>query len=213
MTKKKLTYLIIGIFASVALLTCGLMVAFADREGTADDPLVAKSYIDEVFTPQIMQIVDEAVVEIENGYLGEIQTLIDTYSKKIDEKVKALNAQAGGIASNAEFIELLNQKIADKVASVSVTPSGNSETFKVITLQSGQRVTCGVGCEVMLRIGSAKAVGSVNPVMIDIALSTELKNGAALSTNHLYLVTIKDNGFQATANNTKLLIRGTYTVG
>ena len=29
MTKKKLTYLIIGIFASVALLTCGLMVGLA----------------------------------------------------------------------------------------------------------------------------------------------------------------------------------------
>lgn len=213
MTKKKLIYLIIGIFASAVLLTGGLMVAFADREGTADDPLIAKSYLDEVFTPQIMQIVDEAVAEIENGYLGEIQTLIDAYTRKIDEKVKALNAQAGGIASNAEFVELLNQKIADKLAGVSVTPSGISETFKVITLQSGQRVTCGVGCEVMLRIGSAKAVGSVNPAMIDIALSTELNNGASLSTNHLYLVTIKGNGFQAAANNTKLLIRGTYSIG
>lgn len=213
MTKKKLSYLIVGIFASVVLLTCGLTVAFADKEGTAEDPLIAKSYIDEVFTPQIMAIVDDAVAEIEDGYLGEIQTLIDTYTKKIEDKVNELNAQAGGIASNEAFIELLNQKIADKVASVSVTPSGDNETFKVITLQSGQRVTCDVGCEVMLRIGSAKASGSVNPVMIDIALSTELRNGAALSTNHLYLVTIKDNGFQATANNTKLLIRGSYTIG
>ena len=213
MTKKKLSYLIVGIFASVVLLTCGLTVAFADKEGTAEDPLIAKSYIDEVFTPQIMAIVDDAVAEIEDGYLGEIQTLIDTYTKKIEDKVNELNAQAGGIASNEAFIELLNQKIADKVASVSVPPSGDNETFKVITLQSGQRVTCDVGCEVMLRIGSAKASGSVNPVMIDIALSTELRNGAALSTNHLYLVTIKDNGFQATANNTKLLIRGSYPIG
>ena len=42
------------------------MVAFTDREGTADDPLVAKSYIDEGVPLQIMQIVDEAVAEIEN---------------------------------------------------------------------------------------------------------------------------------------------------
>ena len=110
-------------------------------------------------------------------------------------------------------MKLLSQKLDEKLASVSVKPASAAETFKVVTLKSGQRITCAVGCEIMLRIGSAKAVGSVNPVLVDITQSTELKNGTALVKNHLYLVTIKDNGIQATANNTKVLIRGTYTIG
>ena len=214
--KKRYPKWIFGSIAAVlcvAALTCGLMVAFADKEGTADDPLIAKSYLDDVFTPEIMKLVDAAVAEVEKGYTGEIQTLIDEYAKKIDEKLAAVHAEAAGLASNEAFVKLLSQKLDEKLASVSVKPASAAETFKVVTLKSGQRITCAVGCEIMLRIGSAKAVGSVNPVLVDITQSTELKNGTALVKNHLYLVTIKDNGIQATANNTKVLIRGTYTIG
>ncbi len=212
MTGKKWLTISIAALLCIAALTCGLMVAFADKEGTADDPLIAKSYLDDVYTPEILAIVDEAVAELEQGYTGEIQTLLDEYSKKINDKLAAVQGEAASLAANETFISLLNEKLAERAATVSVQPSSASETFRVVTLKSGQRINCAVGCEIMLRIGSAKASGSNNPVLIDLAKSTELKNGTALEKNHLYLVTIRDNGIQATANNTKVLIRGTYTI-
>jgi archaellum component FlaF (FlaF/FlaG flagellin family) len=191
-----------------------LIVAIADKEGTAEDPLIAKSYLDEVFTPQIMAVVDEAVKEIEDGYVGEIETLIAEYTAEIDQKISELNEQTGQIVSNEAFVAMLEAKLMEKVASVSVQPSSDGQTFKVITLQNGQRVVGGIGCEIMLRVGSAVASGNSDPVLIDLVHNTTVASGTALVKNYLYVVTINNqNGFTATADNTKVLIRGTYTIG
>ena len=159
-----------------------------------------------------MAVVDEAVAKIEEGYVGEIDALIEEYTAVIDQKISELNAQTGTVVSNAEFVALLETKLAEKVASASVTPSSDGQTFRVITLKAGQKVVCEVGCEVMLRIGSAAASGSSNPILIDLVHNTTLASGTALVKNVLYMVTIKNNGFTAGVDNTKVLIRGTYTV-
>lgn len=65
----------------------------------------------------------------------------------------------------------------------------------------------------MLRIGSASCVSPSNPGLIDETAGTTLNNGGALSTNHLYMMTIEGRGVKAGADTTKLLVRGTYTVG
>ena len=212
MKQKKMRWLVAVAVLIIVLLTSGLIVAIADKEGTADDPLIAKSYLDEVFTPQILAVVDEAVAKIEEGYVGEIDALIEEYTAVIDQKISELNAQTGTVVSNAEFVALLETKLAEKVASASVTPSSDGQTFRVITLKAGQKVVCEVGCEVMLRIGSAAASGSSNPILIDLVHNTRLASGTALVKNVLYMVTIKNNGFTAGVDNTKVLIRGTYTV-
>ena len=212
MKQKKMRWLVAVAVLIIVLLTSGLIVAIADKEGTADDPLIAKSYLDEVFTPQILAVVDEAVAKIEEGYVGEIDTLIEEYTAVIDQKISELNAQTGTVVSNAEFVALLETKLSEKVASASVTPSSDGQTFRVITLKAGQKVVCEVGCEVMLRIGSAAASGSSNPILIDLVHNTTLASGTALVKNVLYMVTIKNNGFTAGVDNTKVLIRGTYTV-
>ena len=80
MKQKKLRWLVVSVVLLVVLLTSGLIVAIADKEGTADDPLIAKSYLDQVYTPQILAIVDEAVAAIEDNYVGEIDALIAEFS-------------------------------------------------------------------------------------------------------------------------------------
>ena len=210
MTKKRVIYLLAAAVLCTAMLTGGLMMAFADKEGTSSDPLVAKSYIDNVFKPEIMALVDEAVAKV-GGYNGDAQKLIDQYSKQIDEKLAGLSGKAAELAADQNFKAILQDAINARVNSLTVTPAAN-DTFKVITLSSGQKIICGVGCEIMLRIGSAKALGNYYPVFIDITANSEIKSGTALVKNHLYLCTISDNGFQATANNTKVLVRGPYTI-
>ena len=214
MKQKKMRWLIAVAAILAVILASGLIVAIADKEGTAEDPLIAKSYLDEVFTPRIMAVVDEAVKEIEDGYVGEIETLIAEYTAEIDQKISELNEQTGQIVSNEAFVAMLEAKLMEKVASVSVQPSSDGQTFKVITLQNGQRVVGGIGCEIMLRVGSAVASGNSDPVLIDLVHNTTVASGTALVKNYLYVVTINNqNGFTATADNTKVLIRGTYTIG
>ena len=86
--------------------------------------------------------------------------------------------------------------------------------FTLLTLQSGQRVTGMVGTELILRFGSARAYAydSADVALVDTTDAKTLMNGTALTANHLYMITIRDNGFTAASNNTKILISGDYTI-
>ena len=81
-----------------------------------------------------------------------------------------------------------------------------------MALSSGQTLTGSVGCEVLLRVGTATCVASSAPGLIDETTGSTLAGGSALVQNHLYMMTIENRGVKATAATTKLLVRGTYTI-
>ena len=154
--------------AALMLISCLAMtgVSLAVEPGSASDPLVTLSYLNETF-------------------LGQIMT-------QVDQKIAARNSQllqhSGG------------------------TGSASSTEFTVVTLSKGQTLTGDIGCEVMLRIGSASCVSPSNPGLIDETTAAALNNGGALAVNHLYMMTIEGRGVKAGAATTKLLVRGTYTI-
>ena len=154
--------------AALMLISCLAMtgVSLAVEPGSASDPLVTLSYLNETF-------------------LGQIMT-------QVDQKIAARNSQllqhSGG------------------------TGSASSAEFTVVTLSKGQPLTGDIGCEVMLRIGSASCVSPSNPGLIDETTAAALNNGGALAVNHLYMMTIEGRGVKAGAATTKLLVRGTYTI-
>ena len=126
------------------------------------------------------------------SYLND--TFLNTILEKVDQKIAARTTeivkQLGGQASGAE----------------------STNTFSVVTLTQGQILTGDIGCEVMLRVGTAACVAPSAPGLIDETSAGTLNNGSALEKNHLYMMTIEGRGVQATAATTKLLVRGTYTV-
>ena len=154
--------------AALMLVSCLAMtgVSLAVEPGSASDPLVTLSYLNETF-------------------LGQVMT-------QVDQKIAARNSQ------------LLQQSGG--------TGSTSSAEFTVVTLSSGQTLTGDIGCEVMLRIGSASCVSPSNPGLIDETTAATLNNGSALSVNHLYMMTIEGRGVKAGAATTKLLVRGSYTI-
>lgn len=153
MNTKRAKIIICAVLALCAI--AGITVYAAYNYGTKDDPLITKSYLDEVLTPELM----------------------------------------------AQFSAQLDAAEGDTGAD-----------FKVLTLSRGQTISCQVGCEIMLRIGTASASGPDSPVLVDTTSGTTLENGGALVKNHLYMVTIVNNGLTASADTTKVLISGTYTV-
>ncbi|QNL45750.1 hypothetical protein H8790_07080 [Oscillibacter hominis] len=90
--------------------------------------------------------------------------------------------------------------------------SGTASTFTLVTLSSGQTLKGGIGCEVMLRVGTATCSASSTPGLIDTTDATTLNNGGALVKNHVYMMTIEDRGVKATAATVKLMVRGEYTI-
>ena len=87
-----------------------------------------------------------------------------------------------------------------------------SASYVVVTLSKGQILSLGVGCEMMLRVGSATVSSGSSPALVDITSGGSLNNGDGLVTNHLYMATIADRYLTATADTVKIMVRGQYSV-
>lgn len=132
--------------------------------------------------------------------LVTLSYLNDTFLGQILEKVDAKIAQR-----NSQIVQQLGGQ----------TTSGGTTTasaFTVVTLSSGQVLTGDIGCEVMLRVGSASCVSPSSPGLIDETTGGTLENGKALVKNHLYMMTIEGRGVKAGGSAVKVLVRGSYTV-
>ena len=105
-------------------------------------------------------------------------------------------------AHKSELQDALNDAVDERAG---------TSTFAVVTLSKDQTLTGKVGCEIMLRVGSA-TVANGNPGLIDTTAGSTLNSGGALVTNHLYMVTIDTRSVTATAGTVKLLVRGPYSV-
>lgn len=125
------------------------------------------------------------------SYLKE--TFYHSIMKEVDEKIDQRNTQ-----------------IAAKVTGTG--SSGTVDTFAVVTLTDGQILTGDIGCEVMLRVGSAVCTAPSDPGLIDETDASVLNSSGSLVKNHLYMMTIEGRGVKATAATTKLLVRGSYTI-
>ena len=107
--------------------------------------------------------------------------------------------------------KLLEQFKAELDSAVNELNAGSS--FNVVTLTRDQVLTGGVGCEIMLRVGTAVCSATDSPGLVDTTGGSTLDNGGSLMKNHLYMVTIAGGGIKATADTVKVLVRGSYTVG
>ena len=129
-----------------------------------------------------------------------IPAIVQQAEKAADSKKTALTAKFD--KKLAEYEKQLNNS----------SSGGDSATYSVVTLGQGQQLKLEVGCEVMLRIGSAMAHGADSPVLVDTTSASSLEDGGALERNHLYMATITGNGITAASATVKVLICGSYTV-
>lgn len=132
--------------------------------------------------------------------LVTLSYLNDTFLGQIMEKVDAKIAQR-----NSQIVQELGGQ-------TSIGGTTTASTFTVVTLSNGQTLTGDIGCEVMLRVGTATCVAPSTPGLIDESAGSTLSNGGSLVQNHLYMMTVEGRGVRATAATTKLLVRGSYTI-
>lgn len=146
--------------------------------------------------------VDDPLVTL--SYLNQI------FAPRMNEAVdKAVSA---GQASLKAELDRAIDRWAATVGGGAGGAGGSSATFSVVTLSSGQTLTGDVGCEIMLRVGTATCVFSGTTGIIDTTSGGTLNNGGSLVTNHLYMVTIATRGVKATSGTVKVLVRGNYTI-
>lgn len=166
--KRKIALILTAVLLGLAVC----LPAAAAGAGTADDPLVTLSYLNETFLAAVQKRIDEAVS-----------------------------------SRNASLTAYIDGKLGSGGGS-----AGTASSFAVVTIPAGKTLVGDIGCEVMLRVGSAVCVSPSSPGLIDETSAGTLNNSGALAQNHLYMMTIENRGVKATAATTKLLVRGTYTI-
>ncbi len=112
----------------------------------------------------------------------------------------------------SQIMQRVDQKIADRNGQLNQQGGSASSSFAVVTLSQGQTLTGDIGCEVLLRVGSAVCVSPSDPGLIDETTAASLSNGGAMAQNHLYMMTIEGRGIQASSATVKVLVRGAYTI-
>lgn len=92
------------------------------------------------------------------------------------------------------------------------TGSTGSASYTLVTMTSGQVMSLEVGCEVLLRVGTATVQAGGSPALIDLSSGGTIDSGASLTKNHLYMSTIAGRTVTAAASSVKVLVRGGYSV-
>ena len=131
--------------------------------------------------------------------LVTLSSLTGKFTPQMEEKMKAM-------------VDEKAAELTKKFEQTAGTGSSSAAVFSVVTLSKGQTLVGDVGCEVMLRIGSATCVSDGSTGLIDTTSGGNLGNGKALEKNHLYMVTISTRSVSAGSETVKLLVRGPYTI-
>ena len=176
-----------SVSVTITILAAVMLISGASilvAGGAQSDPLVTVSYLRDRFTPQVVQ-----------ELRGDITRAEQDLQQRFNVEIAALEARIAQTPSGGGAVE-----------------TAPADTFRVITLSRGQTLRASVGTEMMLRIGTATAFGPTAPALVDYTGGHTLAAGGQLLTNHMYLVTIENNGVTATADLVRLLVRGEFTI-
>ncbi len=190
----------------IVLMTTGYLAITADY-GSKDDPLVTLSYINDVLAPEAQKQIEAAFT----ANASELDALITQKMASIQSQIDQKAAEMGQTAAPSDaLVEAVTAAVLEQLDGAGAG-GAESNSWKVVQLTSGQTLSGGVGCELLLRAGAAQCVASGTPGLINLSSGTDLANGGALAANNLYIVTVQGNGVRASGAAT-LLVNGTYTI-
>lgn len=205
MKKKRLALLI-----SAAVLILGIsggLFALAGDEGTQTDPLITKSYLEQVFQPEVEALIDEAVVSAATAESEKLDELVAGYREEITALVEKFNTETGSALEDAAYVALLEEAISERLMTVTVSVPTEAAAFRTVTLTAGQTLSCEEGAEFFLRSGSGKCLSS----LLDVPSGSLVPDGTALGQNVLYVAPEKNCGLTADSD-VSVFIRGACTV-
>lgn len=231
--KNKILIALIAVFVAIS----AAVTVYAVGYDSESDPIVALSYITDVFKPQVesmIQGVKTELSELISGLQASVSKL-DASADKAETEIKALESTVAELESgNASLKDSLesssaaNEQLKDKLNALEsalneieskVDNDDHDETpiynFEVVYLTKGQSLMATDACEVILRSGAADAVSPFDEQgLADYTSGAELLNGAKLTVNHLNLISRGNDGrgLIVTSDDAYLMVRGGYTI-
>ncbi|MFK4304091.1 hypothetical protein ABH892_004230 [Paenibacillus sp. RC254] len=157
------------------------------QPGTADDPVVTKSYVDQKIAAAI------------KGGASASSTNSKTTSSAAPTTNATSNATTAGASSSGKASTAVEQ----------------TEELKVVDVKPGQKLIAKVGAEFILRNGNAVVYTMDASGAIDITSGTEIVHNQAVEKNHLLSFPREGRGIQVKEGQKfglVVMVRGGYTL-
>ncbi len=85
-------------------------------------------------------------------------------------------------------------------------------SYEVVSVSAGQKVMCGAGCELILRMGSATIISTEKGGLADVTSGVDLPNGTDMPSNHMLIVPLADGRGISAKTDLLVMIKGSYTI-
>lgn len=176
-----------GIVAGSLMNNAANGASSSGQPGTADDPVVTKSYV------------DQKIAQAIKGETPANSTTSKTTNTATPTTSAASNATKSGASST------------DKAS----TAVGQTEELKVVDVKPGQKLIAKAGSEFILRNGYAVVYSMDASGAVDITSGTEIIHNQAVEKNHLLFFPREGRGIQVKEGQKfglVVMVRGGYTV-
>ncbi len=111
------------------------------------------------------------------------------------------------------LIPQLKEYVDNKISQIG-TGGGTSaaESFKVVNMTAGQKMICGAGAELILRMGKAEIIATEKGGIADTTAGFDLSHGTAMPSNHLLIVPLGDGRGIVAQNDVIVMVKGGYEI-
>ncbi len=210
--KKTRIFLIVTMIAMI--LTATLAVGFgAGTPGSEDDPIVTKSYVDEVVN-KLKDLFDD-VDDVNDNQEDAIEELQDDM-KGVRDDVSDLQDDVDSLKDDVKALKEKEEEIDDTDSEEGSTPSAVTTTvstgWQVVRVPGKTLVQGETGTEMILRSGSATAVDNGKNGISDLTGGKDLRMGTNITQNHLLLIPGSDGRGIKTVGECFVMINGGYTL-
>ncbi len=126
----------------------------------------------------------------------------------VDTKVNELKAQITSLTNNNS-----NTNTGNTNTTTDTSNNASSSQYQVVLVPKGSKIIGGEGTEMILRSGTATIVSPTSNGLVNMTTGVDALNGTSVPKNNLMIVPRADGrGFNVTADNTNVMVRGSYEI-
>lgn len=85
-------------------------------------------------------------------------------------------------------------------------------SFKVVSLNKGERLMCSAGTELVLRAGEASVIATAKGGLADVTDGVDLSDDSSVPMNHQLIVPLADGRGIKAKNSVLVMVKGQYTI-
>ena len=174
---------VLVVFAAQTLPDGTKVAASSLTPGSASDPLVSRSYVDDKFNQLL-------------GMIGTGGTGTVTGPTMDDATVDAVVAE---VMSRLEYY-------------ITAKGGGDASAFHALQIKAGQILVGDEGAELIPRSGTSTVYSLVTDGVADVTTGIDLRNGAKITNNHLLIIPRGDGRGIKASTDVWVLVKGGYTI-